>query len=179
MAKQFDIQRLSVSGVNYDESHFAVSFHYAGARYHWWSADKIALAHQGPLYKNPPLNEAGEHIKRNEPGHFDTRKLDPDSKQNQALMAHVRKLVIEGGLVEAALIEHRAKQAQEALVSAQNAWGFKVTDAALSLRESLAALIGELQKAHSAHPEMPITDELHAAWARSSELLATLGDFPQ
>lgn len=179
MAKLLDITKLDVSAISYDERRFAVGFEYAGARYHWWSSDKIALAHQGTLYKNPAQREDGTYPKSLDEGYFQTRKLDPDSKQNQALMARVRSMVIEQGLVEAALIEHRAKEAQAKLERDQASWVARVGGAGMSLRESLAALIGALQAAYSSNPEMIVPDDLHKAWAGASAILATLGECPQ
>lgn len=105
-----DIQNVDVAdhGSSPKYSRIALSWEYGGARFHLWESDKEKV-----LYKN-------SIAQRYQPGHFETRKLNPSTTTNARMIAEARAIAEREGLYEKAAEKMRAKeQAEEAARTAR------------------------------------------------------------
>jgi hypothetical protein len=142
--KRAMVTNVSLGG-NEHSSFWALACEYDGARYHVWidvrtgELAEYTTAEKPTLYKNCALA-----IKYGQPGHFKTRKLDPTTKENSAIVVAMFAEMIEHGLV-AAERQRIAAEAEAQRIANQKARTLKAKQEAGEalfdqLRNVLAAL---------------------------------------
>jgi hypothetical protein len=111
----------------------------APARYHVWiNRQTLALiSEDGPLYKNPLLG-----LKRGEPGHFDTRKLDATKPSNVKMIETARAYVIEHKLLDKALAEKAEQERIKDVENTARAKRMSIRKAGLKTHAALIKLKG-------------------------------------
>lgn len=109
-AKKLNITNVSV-GLHHDR--YALSCDYDGAHYHVWIRllDGLLMGYSKDdlvLYKNPPVGTS-----MYDQGYFRTRRLDTQTKANAALIAEMVRIRDEQNLLQVAIDEEAAKQAED------------------------------------------------------------------
>lgn len=119
---------------------FSLSCEYDGARYHVW-LDRKTQEVKPPLYKNPPLS-----LKRDDPGHFDTRKLDLDGATGRKILPAMLAAMHERDLVRL-WSEQLAKEEEQRVREAEmGRYEAAVQGAAPELLSALQAYRREIER---------------------------------
>lgn len=120
---------------DHEYTNIALSWNAGGARFHIWLNDA------GTLYKNAPLKEDGTPLKRDEPGYFETRKLNPNSKDNARMIEKAKQIAEAEGLREkAAGVKRQERDARDAEIRAARAVHLK-REASAELYAALVELV--------------------------------------
>jgi hypothetical protein len=159
---KLQLENVNVTDHGFFYENLGLSWEFDGARYHIWENSTDVL------YKNPPIT-----IKHDEPGYFRTRKLDPGSKVNQAMILEARSIARRDDLYKKAAIAqkqkaHAEKMAQLAAIAVRRKHdaGEVLYDAC---ERALAALNDMTTTDFSLGKDKPIRELLREALAKADK----------
>lgn len=137
------MKQISDVGVSFrDETTYSINWNFDGARYHIWPNGTYGQNNSPILYKRPPHG-----IKRNEPGFFDTRRLDGTNSRNMVMIAQVMAIVNAGNMIEIARAARNAEQDRANRDNAENVRLLELAKATFRGIEEHAKFLGH--KTHS------------------------------
>lgn len=155
------ITNIHVDSLSHDGKRAAACWEQDGCRFHFWIEIEAGTvkrdAEVGPIYKNPLLG-----IERGQPGHFDSRKIDPSAPKNVAILAHVFEAIDSERLVAKAIAADKQARRDEAERRRQAAISERRSEFARLLNEMWEADREELLDALSDTLCMADIDELQA-----------------
>lgn len=109
MTKSTTIENIHVDNINGRK--YAIGWTIGAERFHIWARQAHSFSRpelEGTIFKNPPLG-----LKRGQPGHFETRQLNPEHKTQAAILAEVLAAVERDGLVAKARAAERDRLRRE------------------------------------------------------------------